>query len=59
MEALQSICIEIELRTSAETTNIRGNFTNSKEAADYLRKLADEIDKLHTSISTRDAAQNR
>jgi hypothetical protein len=59
MEALQSICVEIELRTSAETTNIRGNFTDSKEAADYLRKLADEIDKLHTKTSIRNAAQNR
>ncbi len=47
MESLQSICIEIKLRTSTETKNIRGNFTNPKEAVEYLRKLAAEIEKLH------------
>jgi hypothetical protein len=47
MESLQCICIEIELRTSTDATHIRGNFTNPREAADYLRKLADEMEKLH------------
>ena len=46
MEPLQSISIEIALRTSTETTIIRGNFTHPQEAAEYLRKLADEIANL-------------
>ena len=59
MASLQCICIEIELRTSADTQTIWGNFTNPKEAADYLRKLADAMEKLHTEISQGDAVQNR
>ena len=47
MESLQSIYSEVEFRTSTETKNIRGNCTNPKETADYLRQLANEIEKLH------------
>ena len=59
MASLQDICIEITIRTSADTTTIRGNFTNPTEAADYLRKLAEEIDKLHAAIAQGNAAQHR
>jgi len=59
MASLQYIYIEIELRTSTGTKTIWGNCTNPKEAADYLRKLADAMEKLHAEISRGDAGQNR
>ena len=46
MESLQSIRIEIEIRTTTETKNVRGNFTDPQVAADYLRKLANEIEAM-------------
>ena len=42
MESLQCICIEVEFRTSTETCTIHGEFTDLREAATYLRKIADE-----------------
>jgi len=59
MASLQDICIEIAIRTSAGITTIRGNFTDPKEAADYLRKLAEEMAKLHAEIAQGNAAQHR
>jgi hypothetical protein len=44
MESLQCICIEVEFRTSTETSTIHGEFTDLRGAAAYLRKLADEIE---------------
>jgi hypothetical protein len=38
------ICIEVEFRTSTETSTIHGEFTDLRGAAAYLRKLADEIE---------------
>ena len=58
MASLQDICIAITIRTSAEATTIRGNFTHPTEAADYLRKLAEEMDKLHTAMAQGNAAQH-
>jgi hypothetical protein len=45
MEALQCICIDVEFRTSTETSTIHGEFTDLREAATYLRKIADEIER--------------
>jgi hypothetical protein len=45
MESLQCICIEVEFRTSTETSTIHGEFTDPREAAIYLRKIADEIER--------------
>jgi len=59
MASLQDICIAIAIRTSADTTTVRGNFTNPTEAADYLRKLAEEIERLHADIAQGNAAQHR
>jgi len=59
MASLQDICIAITIRTSAETTTIRGNFTRPTEAVDYLRKLAEEIDKLRAEVAQGNAAQHR
>ena len=58
MTSLQDICIAITIRTSADTTTIRGNFTNPKEAADYLRKLAEEMIRLRAEIAEGNAAQS-
>ena len=44
MDTLQCICIAIEFRTDTETSTIHGEFTDLREAARYLRKLADEIE---------------
>jgi hypothetical protein len=45
MESLQCICIEVAFRTSTETRTIHGEFTDLREAATYLRKIADEIER--------------
>jgi len=44
MASLQCLCIEVEFRTSTATSTIHGEFTDLREAAAYLRKLADEIE---------------
>ena len=59
MASLQDICIAIAIRTSADTTTVRGNFTNPTEAADYLRKLAEEMVRLHAETAQGNAAQSR
>jgi hypothetical protein len=53
MESLQCICIEVVCRTNTETSTIHGEFTDLPEAVAYLRKLADEIEKLHTAEGVR------
>ena len=45
MESLQCICIEVEFRTSTGASTIHGEFTDLREAASYLRKIADEIER--------------
>jgi len=44
MASLQCLCIEVEFRTSTATSTIHGEFTDLRDAAAYLRKLADEIE---------------
>jgi hypothetical protein len=45
MASLPCICIEVEFRTGTDTSTIHGAFTDLHEAATYLRKIADEIDR--------------
>jgi hypothetical protein len=45
MESLQCICIEVEFRTRTQMSTIHGEFTDLREAATYLRKIADEIER--------------
>jgi hypothetical protein len=40
---LKKLRVVITLTTTTETSTIHGEFTDLREAATYLRKLADEI----------------
>jgi hypothetical protein len=45
MEAtLKKLRVVITLTTTTDTSTIHGEFTDLREAAAYLRKLADEIE---------------
>jgi hypothetical protein len=41
---LKMLRVVITLTTTTETSTIHGEFTDLREAAAYLRKLADEIE---------------
>jgi hypothetical protein len=44
MASLQCLCIEVEFRTTTDTSTIHGEFTDLSKAVAYLRKRADEIE---------------
>ena len=46
MEQLTRVHIEIQLITTAQTKYLRANFTDPTGAANYLRKLADDMEKM-------------